>query len=106
MPELPGGDQFHGLGAEDRAKRAVEAGRTSAALQVPQDASAGLLAGPLLQFRGHHGSDAAQPGFAVGDLFSGRDESPPFSLAPSATTTSVKCLSAVSRSWTFAQMLS
>ena len=74
LPELPGGDQFHGFGAEDGAKRAVEIRWAAAPLQVPQDASAGLLAGALLDFRSHHGGDAAQPGLAVGNLFASSNE--------------------------------
>ena len=63
-----GGNQFDGFGAEDRTERAVEIRGAAAPLQVPQDTGAGFLARALLDFRGHDPGDAAQAGFAVGDL--------------------------------------
>ena len=40
--------------------------------------SVSFRAGTLLDFRGHHARDAAQSGFAVGNLVCGRDELAPF----------------------------
>ena len=74
IPVLAGGKQFHRFGAEDRAQRSVEVRGAAAPLQVTQHASAGLLAGAFLDFRGNHPGDAAQSSFAVGGLVCRRDE--------------------------------
>lgn len=82
LAEPAGSNQFHGFGAEDRAKGTIKIRRAAASLQMSQDADAGLLAGAFLDLRGHDPRNAAQSGFAVGDLLGRGDIRP--ALLPGA----------------------
>jgi hypothetical protein len=53
-----------GVDAEPGRQHPVERGRGAAALDVPEDRAAGLLAGPLLDLGGQLLPDPAQPDVA------------------------------------------
>ena len=88
LAEAPVAHGVHRRNAEAGRQHAVERGRGAAALDVPEDRVARLVAGALLDLGAQRDGDTAEPGVAEGVRVSGGDaRRAALRVAPSATTT-------------------